>query len=166
MECFRLLFDHLAWIKHQFLRGIRDSRKAGSLWGMMRGVRGVRKSIHQRGLAKGLVLGLLLYVKVLREFRKRLRRKRPTLFKSVQCHFHQANTPVHHYILVTDNLTNMGIKTVPQLPHSPYIAPSDFWVLPKLSSCHYETVEEIKDALTKDSDTLTQENFFQKLLER
>ena len=27
--------------------GIRDSRKAGSLWGMMRGVGGVRKSIHQ-----------------------------------------------------------------------------------------------------------------------
>ena len=31
MECFRLLLDHLAWIKHQFLSGIRDSRKAGSL---------------------------------------------------------------------------------------------------------------------------------------
>ena len=31
MECFRLLFDHLAWIEHQFLSGIRDSRKAGTL---------------------------------------------------------------------------------------------------------------------------------------
>ena len=31
MECFRLLFDHLVWIEHQFLSGIRDSRKAGSL---------------------------------------------------------------------------------------------------------------------------------------
>ena len=45
MECFRLLFDHLAWIKHKFLSGKRDSRKPGSLWGMMRGVAGVRKSI-------------------------------------------------------------------------------------------------------------------------
>ena len=59
MECFRLLLEHLAWIKHQFLSGIRDSRKAGSLWGMMRGVGGVRKSIHQSWLAKGLGLGLL-----------------------------------------------------------------------------------------------------------
>ena len=57
-ECFRLLFDHLAWIGHQFLSGIRDSRKARSLWGMMRGVGGVRKSIHQSWLAKGLGLGL------------------------------------------------------------------------------------------------------------
>ena len=44
MECFRLLFDYLARIEHQFLSGIRDWRKAGNLWGMMRDVGGVRKS--------------------------------------------------------------------------------------------------------------------------
>ena len=44
-----------------FLSGKRDSRKAGSLWGMMRGVGGVRKSIHQSWLAKGLGLGLLCW---------------------------------------------------------------------------------------------------------
>ena len=56
MECFRLLFDHLTWIELEFLSGIRDSRKAGRLWGMMRGVGGVRKSIHQSWLAKRLGL--------------------------------------------------------------------------------------------------------------
>ena len=61
MGCFRLLFDHLAWIEHLFLSGIRVSRKAGSLWGMMRGVGRVRKSIHQSWLAKGLGLGLLCW---------------------------------------------------------------------------------------------------------
>ena len=61
MECFRLLFDHLAWIEHQFLSGIRDSRKARSLWRMMRGVGGVRKSIHHSWLAKRLGLGLLCW---------------------------------------------------------------------------------------------------------
>ena len=61
MECFRLLLEHFAWIEHQFLSGIRDSRKARSLWGMMRGVGGVRKSIHQSWLAKGLGLGLLCW---------------------------------------------------------------------------------------------------------
>ena len=57
--CFRLLLDHLAWIEYQFLSGIRDSRNAGSLWGMMRVVRGVNRSIDQSWLAKGLGLGLL-----------------------------------------------------------------------------------------------------------
>ena len=61
MECFRLLFNHLAWIEHQFLSGIRDSRKALSLWGMMRGVGGVRNSEHHSWLAKGLGLGLLCW---------------------------------------------------------------------------------------------------------
>ena len=61
MDCFRLLFDHLAWIEHQFLCGIRDSSKSGSLWGMIRGMRGVRKSIDQSWLAKGLGLALLCW---------------------------------------------------------------------------------------------------------
>ena len=106
------------------------------------------------------------YVEVLREFRKRFRRKRPTLFKSSQCHFHQDNATVHNSILVTDNLTKMGIKTV---SHSRDLAPCDFWLFTKLRGCRYETIEEMKEAVTKVIDTLTQEDFhgaFQKLLER
>ena len=58
MEYFRMLLEHLTWIEHHLLRGIRDSRKAGSLWGMLRGVGGVKKSILQSWLAKRLGLGL------------------------------------------------------------------------------------------------------------
>ena len=47
MEFFRLLLEPFAWIEHQFLSGIRDSRKRGGLWWMMRGVGGVKKSILQ-----------------------------------------------------------------------------------------------------------------------
>ena len=61
MEPFRLLLEHLTWIGHQFLSGIRDSRKVGSLWGKIRGVGGVRKSIHHSWLAKGLGLGFLCW---------------------------------------------------------------------------------------------------------
>ena len=61
MECFRLLLEHLVWIEHEFLSGIRYSWKAASLWGMMRGVGEVRKSIHQSWLAKGLGLGLICW---------------------------------------------------------------------------------------------------------
>ena len=58
----------------------------------------------------------------------------------------------------------MGIKIVPQPPYGPDVAPCDFWLFPKLRGCHYETIEEMKEALTKVIDTLTQEDF-QKLLE-
>ena len=63
----------------------------------------------------------------------------------------------------------MGIKTVPHPPYSPDLAPCDFWLFPKLRGCRYETTEEMKEAVTKAIDSLTQENFygaFQKLLER
>ncbi len=73
------------------------------------------------------------------EFRKRFRRKRPALLKSGLWHFHQDN------------------------------APCDFWLFPKLTGCRYETIEEMKEAVTKVIDTLTQEDFhgaFQKFLER
>ena len=62
----------------------------------------------------------------------------------------------------------MGIKTVPQPPYSPDLAPCDFWLFPKLRGCRYETIEELKEAVTKVIDTLTREDFhgaFQKLLE-
>ena len=63
----------------------------------------------------------------------------------------------------------MGIKTVRQPPYSPDLDPCDFGLFPKLRDCRYETTEEIKEAVTKVIDTLTQEDFhgaFQKLLER
>ena len=63
----------------------------------------------------------------------------------------------------------MGIKTVAQPPYRPDVGPFDFWLFPKLRGCRYETIEEMKEAVTKVIDTLTQENFhgaFQKLLER
>ena len=83
--------------------------------------------------------------------------------------FQQDNAPVHNSILVTDYLTKMGIKTVLYTLYSPDIAPCDFWLFPKLKGCRYETIEEMKEAVTKVIDTLTQEDFhgvFQKLLER
>ena len=67
----------------------------------------------------------------------------------------------------------MGIKTVPHSPYSPDLAPCDFCLFPKLKEklrgYRYETIEEMKEAVTKVIDTLTQEEFhgaFQKLLER
>ena len=63
----------------------------------------------------------------------------------------------------------MCIKTVRYPPYSPDLAPCDFWLFPKLTGCRYETIGEMKEAVTKVIDALTQEDFhgaFQKLLER
>ena len=118
---------------------------------MLRGVGGVRKSEYQSWLAKGL--GLLCWG-----------------FKGVQEKIlsEEASTLQIGSILVTDYLTKMGIKTLPRPPYSPDLAPCDVWLFPKLRGCRYETIEELKEAVTKVIDTLTREDFhgaFQKLLE-
>ena len=63
----------------------------------------------------------------------------------------------------------MGIKTFPRPPYSPDLASCDFCLFPKLRGCRYETIEEMKEAMTKVIDTLTREDFhgaLKKLLER
>ena len=152
IECFKLLYDHLAWIEHQVLRGLKDSRKAGSMWGMMRDMGGVRKSIHQSWLAKGLGLGLLCWG-----------------FKGVQ---EDIPSEVASTLQIGSVAFPPGQCTSPQLhpchrlfnqdghqdifypPYSPDLSPCDFCLFPKLTGCRYGTIEEMKEAVTKLIDTL------------
>ena len=150
MEYFRLLLEHLAWIEPQFLTGIRDSRKAASLWRMMRGVKGVRKSIHLSWLAKGLGLGLLCWG--FKEVRVEISWEEASTLQIGSVEF----PPGQYTSLVKDYLTKMGIKTFPHPPYSSDIAPCDFWLFPKHRGCRYETIEEMREVLTKVIDTLTE----------
>ena len=93
MECFRLLLEHLAWIEHQFLSGIRDSREAGSLWGMMRGVGGVRKAIYQTWLAKGFGLGLGLLCSGFKGVQEEIPSEDASTLQIGSVAMHQSTTP-------------------------------------------------------------------------
>ena len=146
---------------------LRDDERCGRSREVRMGI------IYIHWVPTGITVNKEYYIEVLREFRKTFRRKRPELFESGQWHFHQDNAPVHKSILVTDYLTQMGIKTVPHPPYSPDLAPCDFWLFPKLKENlrgnRYSTIEDIKEAVTRVLNTLTQEDFqgaFQKLLER
>ena len=163
MECFRLLFDHLEWIEHQFLSGIRDSRKARSLWGMMRGVGGVRKSIDQSWLAKGL--GLLCWG--FKGVQEEIPWEEASTLEigSVAFPTGQYTSPqLHPYHRLFDQDGHQDSSSASLL-----YRPCSFWLFPKLTGCRYETILEMKGAMMKVIDTLTQEDFhgaFQKLSER
>ena len=130
MECFKLLFDHLGWIEHQFLSGIRNSRKAGCLWGMMSGVGGERESIEQSWLAKGLGLGLLCWgfkgvqEEIPTEEASTLQIGSvafpPRQYTSPQLH------PCHRLF------DQYGHPDSSHPPYSPDLAPCDFWLFPEL----------------------------------
>ena len=168
MECFRLLLEHLAWIEPQILSGIRDSRKAGSLWGMIRRVGGVRKSIHLSWLAKGLGLGLLCWG--FKGVQEGIPSEEASTLQigSVAFPAGQYTSPqLHPCHRQYDQDGHQDSSSPPS--YSPELAPCDLWLFPKLRGCRYETAEEMKDAVTKVIDTLTQVDFhgaFQKLLEQ
>ena len=66
-------------------------------------------------------------------------------------------------------VTILDIKTARHPPYSPDLAPCDFCLSPKLRGCRYETIEDMKEAVTMVIDTLTQDDLhgaLQKLLER
>ena len=70
---------------------------------------------------------------------------------------------------VYSNSSKIGIKSVSQSLYNPEFAPYDFWLFPNLRGCRYEAIAEMKEAVTKLIDTLTQEDFhgaLQKFLER
>ena len=155
MQCFRLLSDHLPWIKHQFLSDIRDSRNAGSVWGIMRCVGVVRKSIHQSWLAKGLGLLCWGFKGVQEEIPSEEASTlqigsvafRPGQYTSPQLH------PCHR-LFEQDGHQGSTLLSLFSWPCS-----CDFWLFPTLKGCRYETSEEMKEAVTKVIDTLTQEDF-------
>ena len=166
MECFRLLLGHLALIKHQFFSGIRDSRKAGSLWRMMRGVGGVRKSIHQSWLARGLGLWLGLLCRGFKGVQEEIASEVASTLQIGSVAFPpgpNTSPQLHPYHRLFD------IKTIPHPPNCPGLALCNFCLFPKLKGCRYETIEEMKEAVMKVIDTLIKDDFhgaFQKLLER
>ena len=169
MECFRLLFNHLAWISktqeghteqihpqtfddlffwqhwhdlHALASHWTDSQQGILCWGF----KGVQEEIP-REEASTLQIGSVA-------------------FPPGQC----TSPQLHRCHRLFDQ---MGIKTVRHPPNSPDLAPCDCCSFPKLKEirrdCRYETIEEMKEAVTKVIDTLTQEDFpgaFQKLLER
>ena len=101
------------------------------------------------------------------EWNKRFKEGRESVRDDERCgRSKEVNRPE---LIVTDYLTKMGIKIVPHSPYSSDLAPCDFWLFSKLRGCRYETIEEMKEAVTKVIDTFTQEDFHgasQKLLER
>ena len=115
----------------------KNSRKARILWGMMRGLGGVRESTEQSWLAKGLGFGLQCwgFKGVQQEIPPEEARTLQIGSKSFPTR--QCTCPQLHIC----HLTKIGIKTVPQPPYSPDIAPCVFWLFPKLRGCRYEIIE-------------------------
>ena len=147
MEYFRLLLEHLVWIEYQFSSGIRDSRKAGSLWGMMRGVGGVRKSIHKSWLAQMSGLGLICWG--FKGVQEEIPSEESSTLQIESFEFPPGQCTSPHLHLChrlfdqdghQDSSSSLSLLSRPYSPN--------FYLFLKLRGCRYETTEEMKKALT------------------
>lgn len=129
--------------------------------------------VHHEYAPRGQTVNKEYYLEVLRRLRDAVRRKRPELWTSRDWLLHHDNAPAHSSNLIQHFLVKHDIKQLRQPPYSPDIAPSDFWLFPKLKiplkGKRFDDVEQIKQNATKDLLAIPKDEFkkcFQKWEER
>jgi len=91
------------------------------------------------------------YKGLLEHLRNDVHRKRPEKWANGFI-LHHDNTPCHTLLLVWQFLSNKNIMVCPHPPYSPYLAPCNFWLFPKIKitmkgKC-FESIHDIEAAMT------------------
>lgn len=128
--------------------------------------------VHHEFVPAGQTVNGPFYVQVLKRVREAVRRKRPGKWLGGWS-LHHDNAPSHTSIVVQTWLAEKKIPLLHQPPYSPDIAPSDFWLFPKLKKGlkgnRFDTVEDIKTNVTVELRKIPQQDFhrcFQQWQER
>jgi len=98
------------------------------------------------------------YKGLLERLRNDVRRKRPEKWVNGFV-LHHDNAPCHTSLLVRHFLANKNITVCPQPPYSPDLAPTDFWLFPKVKmtmkgKC-FEWIQDVEVATTAQLRKMT-----------
>ena len=91
-----------------------------------------RGVVHQEFLPQRRTVNKEYYLETMRRWREATRKKRPELSKNNSWILHHDNAPAHSSLLVRDFLAKTNTTVMPQPPYSSDLAPSDFFLFPKL----------------------------------
>ena len=102
--------------------------------------------VHTEFLEQGNTVNSTKYVNTLEKLKARLRRVRSEKVSII----HHDNARPHTNLETPTALDRLGLRTLPHPPYSPDLAPSDFFLFPKLKDYlkdnRYETDEDVKNA--------------------
>ncbi|GBL91735.1 hypothetical protein AVEN_71374-1 [Araneus ventricosus] len=87
--------------------------------------------VHHEFVPDGQSVNGPFYMQVLKRLREAIRRKRPAKWQGGWS-LHHDNAPSHTSIVVQMWLAKKNILLLHQPPYSPDLAPSDFWLFPKI----------------------------------
>jgi len=109
--------------------------------------------VHSEFVPTGRTVNQVFYLGVLKRLRNSVRRKRPEMWQSGDWFFHHDNAPAHTAISVTAFMARNGMAVLPHPPYSPDMAPSDFFLFPRmkrnLKGKRFADVEEVKRKTTE-----------------
>ena len=80
----------------------------------------------------GQTVNQVYYLEVLKRLREKVRRKRPELFAKNSWILHHDNAPAHTALSVREFLATKQIAVLEHPAYSPDLAPSDFFLFPKI----------------------------------
>jgi histone-lysine N-methyltransferase SETMAR len=92
-----------------------------------------------------------MYIDVLRHLGDAARRKRPEKWRTTGWFLIHENAPGHRSVLILGFLAKNKVTTLDYCPHSPDLAPADFYLFPRLKSvlngrCFCDAADIIKNA--------------------
>jgi len=90
--------------------------------------------VHYEFLPQGRTVNKEYYLEVLQRLREAVRKRRPDAWRQNRWKLQHDNEPSHSSFLVRDLLAKHVTTVLPQPPYSPYLAPADFFLFPKLKS--------------------------------
>ena len=90
--------------------------------------------VHKEFVPPGQTVNAAFYVEVLKRLRENVRRKRPDQWRNITWLLHHDDAPAHAAHLTRRFLTANNMTMVPHPPYSPDLAPSDFFLFPKLKT--------------------------------
>jgi histone-lysine N-methyltransferase SETMAR len=119
--------------------------------------------VHTEFVPQGQTVNQNLYIEVMRRLREEVRRKHPAMWASSDWLIHHDNASAHTALSVQRFLATNNMAVVPHPPYSPYLAPCDFFLLPKikmtLKGRRFNDVEEIQAESQAALDAVQKEKF-------
>jgi len=109
--------------------------------------------VHYEFVPTGQTVNQVYYLEVLKRMREKVRRKRPELFANNSWILHHDNAPAHMALTVREFLATKQINVLEQPAYSPDLAPSDFFLFPKIKEIlkgrHFDDTDDSRSNTTK-----------------
>jgi histone-lysine N-methyltransferase SETMAR len=112
--------------------------------------------VHYECVPTGKTVNQVYYLEVMETLREKVRRKRPERFANNLWNLHHDNAPAHTALTVREFLATKQITMLEHRSYSPYLAPNDFFLFPKIKEIlkerHFDDTDDIRSNTTENHE--------------